>query len=144
MLGFDTWEEMVEKNPALTEEQLALFRRRGATIHDIFSDDHLHFDFIDSFDKSRFNRAATKIFVENFTSTVQGGAYSHPPVPDRYLTDRHVREALSTYMETCRRKYREVLEPPSDKVLERRADNACKSSRKATVSIHAAVMRANS
>lgn len=133
-MGFETWEELVKKNPPLSRDQIKLFANPKTSVLDVFADRRLHFDFEQSWEKFAFNREASKLFVTDFLSKVKAGQYSNPPVDPRYLTANHVAIALSVYMDTCRRKYREVLDPVSADEKERRADSACKNGRRTTVS----------
>ncbi|KAI1795835.1 hypothetical protein LXA43DRAFT_1090470 [Ganoderma leucocontextum] len=133
MLGFQTWEELVKKNPPLSGDQIKLFANPGTSVLDIFPGRRLHFDFEQSWEKFSFNREASKLFVADFLSKVKAGQYSNPPVAPRYLTAHNVASVLTAYMDTCRRKYREVLDPISADEKERRADSSCKNGRRSTL-----------
>ncbi|PIL29456.1 hypothetical protein GSI_08398 [Ganoderma sinense ZZ0214-1] len=133
VLGFSTWEELVKNNPPLSVNQIKLFANPKTSVLDVFPDRRLHFDFEQSWEKFSFNREASKLFVADFLSKVKAGQYSNPPVEPRYMTEHNVAIALAVYMDTCRRNYREVLDPVSDDEKERRADSSCKNGRRGTL-----------
>ncbi|PIL23155.1 hypothetical protein GSI_14464 [Ganoderma sinense ZZ0214-1] len=133
VLGFSTWKELVQKNPPLTANQIKLFGNPKTGVLDVFPDRRLHFDFEQSWEKFSFNREASKLFVADFLSKVKAGQYSNPPVEARYVTEYNVAIALTVYMDTCRRNYREVLDPISEDEKERRADSSCKNGRRGTL-----------
>ncbi|PIL36023.1 hypothetical protein GSI_01683 [Ganoderma sinense ZZ0214-1] len=132
-LEFNSWGELVDNHPPLSDAQIELFAKRGTTIYDVFPDKKIHVDFEQSWAKFPFNREARKVLIADFLSHVQAGQYCNPPVDALYLTEHHVGESLDTYIDTCRRSYRAEVDPPSDDEKDRRADNACKGGRRRTL-----------
>lgn len=133
-LDFQEWQELVEKHPPLTEDQITLFRKPGVTIYDVFPDKKFHVDFVQHWANFSFNVAAREDFVDGFLKAVkEDGWYSTPSIPDRYLTEFHVERALDTFMVTCRREYRAITNTPDPKKVKDRADRVAKNGRMSTV-----------
>ncbi len=66
--------------------------------------------------------------------------YSSPVIPDKYLQKTYVENALDTYISSCRKEYRAVVNPPSPAKVQKRKDQTGKTSRQDTVWIISPVL----
>ncbi len=132
MLDIRIDSELVTKHPSLTKDQIEAFQGPTVTIYDIFTDRKFHIDFILP-PKAAFNKAARVEFIRHFLAAIKQNWYSNPAVAAHYLQAYYIGLALDRYVDTLRRKYRVIQNPPKPTALEQRADAACKNSRRGTV-----------
>ncbi len=124
--------DLITKHPPLSKVQIEAFKGPTVTIYDIFEDKKFHIDFILP-PRASFNRAARVKFIRHFITAIKQKWYSNPAVAAHYLQEYYVGQALDRYIDTLRRKYRALKNPPKPAIIEQRADAACKNSRRGTV-----------
>ena len=69
--GVQDWEDLVEKHPPLTDDQIKLFKRPETTVYDVFPDKRFHIDFQRGWGTFAYNKAAKSEVIRSFKDAVE-------------------------------------------------------------------------
>ena len=124
---------MAEQNPPLDDDEILYYEGSGPQY---FTEDNFRLDFVHAWKEFPFNLSARDFFANHLLCVLKGGGYKKASIPPRYHTYDHIAEALDVHMEHARKRYREVIEPPTptDKEKEKRKNRMV--SRRGTVSYY--------
>ncbi|KAI0666482.1 hypothetical protein C8Q78DRAFT_454103 [Trametes maxima] len=122
---------MVRRNPPLTDDEIAAYERDDSPSY--ISKTRFRIDFTRSPTAFAFNVEARDYYIRHLLRAMRGGMYKNSGIPERYVNEDHIGSAYDTYMETCRERYRHVVNPPTSEKIEKGKAHSRRNSRKTTL-----------
>ena len=116
LLKYKHIKSLPKKHPTLTAEEV---KQYDACDEDFFTPDKFRIDFVRGWKSFNFNVEAREFFIDHFLETVQGGAYSDPPIPTHLITRACVGRLLDAHMPHLRSEFKKYASPLTDKDLAR-------------------------
>ena len=130
LLGVTSYEEMADKNPPLTDDDVFNYDLSGAQY---FTADNFRVDFVAPWKEFPFNLSARHFFSNQLLRVLKGGGYKKAAIPPRYQTYDHIGEALDVHMEHAHKRYCQYVNPPTDDQVLSNKRKARMVSRRGTV-----------
>ena len=133
MCGAESNEDLYEKQPPISDEDLLDYTNDPQNSALSCSDNNYRVDFLRSWRKNPLNEQARQVFIQNFFAAYNGGSYRQTIVPKELLTEDIIGSILDRHVVYRRQCWLAEHVPLSTAEKYKSQQRNSKSARQATV-----------